>query len=156
MGTPGINEKEWDGLTGMVDGDVPQPVEKDRPQSPPTLIPETEATSTRPTKGNVAYPFSLKVDGGNRDVNASTATLESMQVGTPAVEEEKRLEAQKDTVAGSEAVERPGVERFVTANVGGLLSGKGKQGGESEERPGVERFETAREDLNMFVDGKKE
>lgn len=59
----------------------------DNPQSPATLIPPTDGSSTRPTKGGVAYPFSLKVDGvDGKDVNASMLTLQSMTVTTPTAE----------------------------------------------------------------------
>lgn len=63
------------------------------PTSPPTLIPGTDGTSTRPSKGGIAYPFSLKVDGqsGHR-ANASTVTLQSVDLMTPpAIEESKQL-----------------------------------------------------------------
>ncbi|KAJ4376389.1 hypothetical protein N0V83_001672 [Neocucurbitaria cava] len=147
----------------------------DNPQSPHTLIPATDTLTTRPTKGGVAYPFSLKVDGPDgKDFNASTATLESVNIMTPAAvdvpQHEKELGA---GVAGEAAVigtgsvneqvlaeERPGVERYFTAGpgVGLFSSGDGVQeekaavDGEKGARPPVERFETAMEDLSTLAD----
>ncbi|KAF2279739.1 alpha/beta-hydrolase [Westerdykella ornata] len=142
-----------------------------RPQSPQTLIPETDTLSTRPTRGGVAYPFRLKVDkASGTEVNASTATLESFDVrgnesegeetaGEDVVGEEKRRMDRDSGDAG-----RPGVERFVTAGTGDLLRsleagqavqeeandnvGENDDGdGEKAIRPGVERFETAHTSL---------
>lgn len=134
-----------------------------RPQSPPTLIPDTDGLSTRPTRGGIAYPFTLKVDGEGRDVNASTVTLQSVHVGTPLQE----IRPAGDVNEKSEAVsppqdnnfdekERPVVERFVTAQIGdlGLGSVENEKEKEKEERPGVERFETAQEDLSTLANGK--
>lgn len=96
-------------------GDLPTPriavdgTATSRPQSPETLIPTTDTLSTRPTRGGIAYPFSLKVEGGDRNVNASTATLQSVNV-----EDGEGIA----NVVGSEKdkkVERPVVERFETA-----------------------------------------
>jgi hypothetical protein len=67
-----------------------------RPQSPETLIPATDTFSTRPTRGGVAYPFRLSVEGGSRDVNASTVTLASVSVGD------------EDTGAEASAANEPG------------------------------------------------
>lgn len=139
-----------------------------RPQSPETLIPPTDTLSTRPTRGGIAYPFSLKVEGEGREVNASTITLQSVSVqdgegiasavasSSPLVETEKKA----DIKAPDEKVDRPPVERFVTAAPGELTptdnvgKGKGKEE-EKLERPGVERFETAQEDLNALTNGTK-
>jgi hypothetical protein len=79
-------------------------VVSDHPQSPATLIPSTDGSSTRPTKGGIAYPFSLKVDGAERqDVNASMLTLQSVNVTTPpavdAEREEKELSILSATAA---------------------------------------------------------
>ncbi|KAF1999239.1 alpha/beta-hydrolase [Amniculicola lignicola CBS 123094] len=90
-------------------------IEGSRPQSPQTLIPESDTGSTRPTRGGVAYPFRLKVDG--REVNASTATLHSLH--SVMVEEEEEEKGKEKVVDGQVDIvgarERPGVERFVTA-----------------------------------------
>jgi len=135
----------------------------ERPQSPPTLIPETETLSTRPTRGGVAYPFRLKVEEGEREVNASTVTLQSVGVGSMGEAEEEREEGvgllRGDHGKEEEGSERPGVERFVTASMGDLTSdvtsvGKGdnlKGKEKEEERPGVERFVTANEDLGALA-----
>lgn len=143
----------------------------DNPQSPHTLIPATDTLTTRPTKGGVAYPFSLKVDGPDgKDVNASTATLESVNITTPAAVEvpqhEKELGAKGGGVVSGIgtvneqvlAEERPGVERYFTAGPGAGLfsSGVGVQeektaDGEKGARPPVERFETAMEDLSTLA-----
>lgn len=147
-----------------------------RPQSPPTLIPDTDGLSTRPTRGGIAYPFSLKVEGEGRDVNASTVTLQSVHVGTPMADTAAAAAAGDSEVvdekAGDRAViadaeveekERPGMERFVTAPLGEFGFGGEKEkekGNETEKqgeigaRPGVERFETAQEDLSTLANGK--
>lgn len=132
----------------------------DRPQSPETLIPATDTLTTRPIRGGVAYPFSLRVEGKDAgDANASTLTLQSVSVATPAVEEfskeDKELGAPVDEGISNDVkeVERPGVERFVTAGVG-ELKGVGGEGTQQPERPGVERFETAQEDLSTLANGK--
>jgi hypothetical protein len=153
-----------------------------------TLIPDTDTLTTRPTRGGVAYPFSLKVEGEGRQANASMLTLQSVNVNTgeergndvvpmlpsPLENEEMNLESaelaalsnEEESVvpaalSDEEKSERPNMERFVTADTGGLLngmSGVSKSEGETEkttERPGVERFETAMEDLSMLANGHK-
>jgi hypothetical protein len=128
---------------------------EDRPQSPPTLIPATDTLSTRPTRGGVAYPFTLRMDGErNGNANASMLTLQSMNLISPGLEEEKKelgyVDGNKDgekAEGAEEAAERPGVERFVTADIGTLSAAN-----DTLERPGVERFETAREDLSTLAD----
>ncbi|KAF1829665.1 alpha/beta-hydrolase [Decorospora gaudefroyi] len=148
----------------------------DNPMSPNTLIPATDTLTTRPTKGGVAYPFSLKVDGAEgKDVNASTLTLASLNITTPPAVEGAQSEKQigsmmpaTGSIAAAESVTeqllnegRPGVERFESAASGaGFLSSVG-EGTMSDdkgkvERPPVERFETAQEDLNMLAHGEKE
>ena len=79
-----------------------------RPSSPPTIIPQSDTLSTRPTRDGIAYPFKLVVEGEGRDVNASTVTLTSLQADGVAEEEEPRP-------GWKENVERPAIERFVTA-----------------------------------------
>ena len=79
-----------------------------RPSSPPTIIPQSDTLSTRPTRDGIAYPFKLVVEGEGRDVNASTVTLTSLQADGVAEEEEPRP-------IKRENVERPTIERFVTA-----------------------------------------
>lgn len=94
-------------------------------------------------------------------------TLQSMNLGSPGLEERKEIGAVEGECEG-EKVERPGVERFVTADMGGLGLGatgetgerkgtekENEKGVEGLERPGVERFETAREDLSTLA-GKAE
>ena len=144
---PSTSEPSSPGLPapGIVIEDV------SRPQPPETLIPVTDTLSTRPTRGGVAYPFRLKVEGDDRDVNASTLTLQSVSVETPIVEDFKSEDV-SGVEEGQEKGERPGVERFVTAGVGEMSS---KDGEEKSERPGVERFETAQEDLNTTTNGSK-
>jgi acetyl esterase/lipase len=132
-----------------------------RPQSPntPTLIPETDGSSTRPTRGGIAYPFSLRVEGENRDVNPSMVTLQSVNVqeGEGLASEIPPPDVVGDThngeVSDTDKGERPTVERFVTAAPGDLSGETGKE--EKAERPGVERFETAQEDLSVLANGNK-
>jgi hypothetical protein len=71
---------------------TPGVIVSDEPTSPPTIVPDTDGTSTRPSKGGIAYPFSLKVNGQGHRANASTVTLQSVNIMTPpAVEESKQL-----------------------------------------------------------------
>lgn len=150
------------------------------PASPATLIPSTDGSSTRPTKGGIAYPFSLKVRNGvglgmNEDANASMVTLDSVGMRTPdAVEgsgEEKQLGAISAAIGGSGEVENGGVEKeevdeerlYTVAPGMGSGAGLFSSGVQPEmmdsqkvvERPGVERFETAREDLSAIAAGEK-
>jgi hypothetical protein len=137
-----------------------------RPQSPETLIPATDTLSTRPTRGGVAYPFRLKVEGKDTDVNASTLTLQSIAIATPGVEgfqeEGGILGSRSDMVESDEEATWPTVERSVTADAGDLITRTGEKGAEDGQdqrasdgvRPGVERFETAQEDLSMVANGK--
>lgn len=147
---------------------APGIIVSDNPQSPATLIPATDTLSTRPTKGGIAYPFSLKVDGPEgKDVNASTATLQSVNITTPPAVDiphhEKELVASEVTSQSvNEQIlnERPGVERYFTAGPGAVLSSSDVQenagtGVEKIERPPVERFETAQEDLSTLARGEK-
>jgi hypothetical protein len=127
-----------------------------------TLIPDTDTLTTRPTRGGVAYPFSLKVEGEGRQANASMLTLQSVNVNTgeergndvvpmlpsPLENEEMNLESaelaalsnEEESVvpaalSDEEKIERPNMERFVTADAGGLLnemSGVSKSEGEAE------------------------
>ncbi|KAF2641014.1 alpha/beta-hydrolase [Massarina eburnea CBS 473.64] len=120
-----------------------------------TLIPETDSSTTRPTRGGIAYPFRLKVGKDNGEVNASTLTLQSMGIDTPGLEgfgEEARRVGGGATVDGKE---RPGVERFVTAGMGELTGNavKGEEMDGKDMRPGVERFETAAEDFATVKSG---
>ncbi|KAH7397174.1 hypothetical protein BKA66DRAFT_521683 [Pyrenochaeta sp. MPI-SDFR-AT-0127] len=141
-------------------------VVSDDPQSPHTLIPATDTLTTRPTKGGVAYPFSLRVDGQEgKDVNASTLTLQSVNISTPPAMDEPQLDKQLGVGIGpvTEAVdddgiekERPGVERYFTATPGAGLFSSGVEenkvgDAEKAERPHVERFETAQEDLSTLA-----
>lgn len=124
----------------------------ERPNSPETLIPATETLSTRPTRGGVAYPFRLKVEGKEEgDANASTVTLHSLALATPREGEFEKSDVEDGDAGGNEQEEkeRPTMERFVTAAVGEVLGAK--QDGPVE-RPGVERFETAQEDLSTIKD----
>lgn len=71
---------------------TPGIIVSDEPTSPPTVVPDTNGTSTRPSKGGIAYPFSLKIDGQGHRANASTVTLQSVAIMTPpAVEDSKQL-----------------------------------------------------------------
>jgi hypothetical protein len=156
---------------------APGIVTSDHPQSPATLIPATDGSSTRPTKGGIAYPFSLKVDGvAGVGSNASMLTLDSVGITTPPAvdvpQSEKELGAidpvleqakQETTIDVPEVAERPAAERFFTAGTGaGLFTGTGaglfsdgvqpdKAETETVERPPVERFETAHEDLSTLA-----
>lgn len=137
---------------------LPSDGDSSRPQSPPTLIPATDTLSTRPTRGGVAYPFRLKVEGEERDINASTLTLQSMNLQSPSLVDENKepkFEIPDTEAAGEEKNhvngERPGVERFITAEIGALVNKIGDDGEEKVERPGVERFETAKEDLSALT-----
>lgn len=142
----------------------------DHPQSPATLIPATDGSSTRPTKGGIAYPFSLKVNGVvGKDANASMLTLDSVGIRTPPAVDEPQAGKEfgvvppvtttlmeSDVVGGADEKKRPGVERFYTAAPGaGLFSSGVKpaevEGAEKVARPPVERFETAQEDLNTLA-----
>lgn len=137
----------------------------DNPQSPATIIPATDGSSTRPFKGGIAYPFSLKVDGETgKDVNASTLTLQSMNITTPPavdpVPQEVELGAGGATAESANkqvSNERPAVERFFTAASGAEIPSQQNRvmdsHAETPERPPVERFETAQEDLNTFASG---
>jgi hypothetical protein len=146
---------------------TPGIVVSDNPQSPPTLIPATDSLSTRPTKGGIAYPFSLRIDGSEgKDVNASTLTLQSMNITTPPAvdvsQQDKNfgyVDPARETVSNAMSNERPGVERYYTAALGAGMFGADAAadttgGAEKDERPPVERFETAREDLSTLADAK--
>ncbi|KAL1610569.1 hypothetical protein SLS60_002238 [Paraconiothyrium brasiliense] len=154
---------ERDGSHGAPTPTLVLPADEQRPQSPPTLIPATDGTSTRPTRGGIAYPFSLRVGGeGNASTNASMVTLESVHMGTPGLEEGGKgfpvVNGGGDAMEkeGKDEVEkvqdRPGVERFVTADLGALATDPAPHTEAGNvERPGVERFETAREDLSTMA-----
>jgi len=43
-----------------------------------TVVPPTDTNTTRPFRGGIAYPFSLRVKGQEGEVNASTVTLQSV------------------------------------------------------------------------------
>lgn len=143
-------------------------VVSDDPQSPATLIPATDGSSTRPTKGGIAYPFSLKVDGiAGMSSNASMVTLDSVNITTPPAvdvpQSEKELGSMPTVTATTQdlettepAQERPTVERFYTAGAGAGLFSSGAppekvEAAEKVERPPVERFETAQEDLSTLA-----
>lgn len=139
-------------------------VVSDDPQSPATLIPATDGSSTRPTKGGIAYPFSLKVDGvAGMSSNASMVTLDSVNITTPPAvdvpQSEKELgsiPAVTEATKELETTERPTTERFYTAGAGAGLFSSGAplenvEAAEKIERPPVERFETAQEDLNTLA-----
>lgn len=149
---------------------TPGIVVSDDPQSPVTVIPATDTLTTRPTKGGIAYPFSLRIEGAEgKDVNASTLTLQSVDIRTPAVVDEAHAEKQidADLAKATEKLEkedpevekekdRPGMERFFTAAPGAGLFSSGveeEKVGDAEkvERPPVERFETAQEDLSTLA-----
>ncbi|GME56178.1 Alpha/beta hydrolase fold-3 [Neofusicoccum parvum] len=124
--------------------------------APPTIIPASNNTSTRPTRDGIAYPFKLNV--GNHKPNPSTVTLmsfqeslrESMKEGSIAGENiEKSNESEKE---GKDEVEDKKVE---TVDEG---SAEGKKSEDSEKlaaentevkddatRPTPERFITATE-----------
>lgn len=146
LGTPGI----------LVSGPITP--EEDETKAPDTVIPPTDTLTTRPTRGGIAYPFRLKVDGKHfEDANASTLTLESVQVLTPGLEGEAGDGEGNDVE--KDKVERPGTERFYTAEVLRDVVGAdenpdaGKKVEDAKEgRPGVERFETAVEDLKTVAE----
>ena len=123
--------------------------EDSRPQSPPTLIPATDTLSTRPTRGGVAYPFSLKVDGQERDVNASTVTLQSMSLQSPGIEHEgKELTTANGVVGEKMSINSTdGVGAHVDGDemrVEETVNEKPADEANGEpQRPGTERFLTA-------------
>lgn len=145
----------------------PGVVISDHPQSPATLIPPTDGSSTRPTKGGIAYPFSLKVNGADDDArNASMLTLQSLNVATPPAVEVSLQD--KQSVAPAKPLDEenigtddpsPRVERHHKAGTGAGLFSDGVEAdptkhAEKSERPPVERFETAYEDLSPYLKGK--
>ncbi|KAF1925887.1 alpha/beta-hydrolase [Didymella exigua CBS 183.55] len=158
----------------------PGVIVSDEPTSPPTIVPGTDGTSTRPSKGGVAYPFSLKVDGQGHRANASTVTLQSLQLVTPlAVKEHKQLF--DDIVLTPAAVHEskqlgvalatphiaadpilPSNKQYFDAPGAGLFSGQWQPaipateaGTPTLERSGVERFETAQKDLSTLANADK-
>lgn len=137
---------------------TPGVIVSDEPTSPPTLVPETDGTSTRPSKGGIAYPFSLKVDGqGGHHANASMVTLQSVGLMTPPAVEDSRQLGDATSLPYNDADRTHG--QFSTDAPGaGLFSGQWvpqtpateEVEASTLERPGVERFETAREDLSAI------
>lgn len=107
--------------------------------APDTLIPPTDTLTTRPTRGGVAYPFRLRVDGEEgREVNASTLTLASMQVGTPAaIDDDAKMELQRDGAVGV-ADDAAVVPKDAEKEENGAEEGENRA-----ERPVPERFFTA-------------
>ncbi|KAJ4345963.1 hypothetical protein N0V95_005828 [Ascochyta clinopodiicola] len=164
-------ERKHSGLPTLSNEPVQSPgiIISAEPTSPPTIVPETDGTSTRPSKGGIAYPFSLKVEGqSGHHANASMVTLQSVNIMTPpAVEESKQLgdTAALPTLEGESNATQPASGHFSTDAPGaGLFSGQwvsatpGVEQAETPalERPGVERFQTAYEDLSVLSDaGKK-
>ncbi|KAH7381354.1 hypothetical protein DE146DRAFT_670368 [Phaeosphaeria sp. MPI-PUGE-AT-0046c] len=151
---------------------TPGIVISDHPESPATLIPATDGSSTRPTKGGIAYPFSLKVEGASGvSANASMLTLDSIGITTPPAVEPQEAEKEMSAIAPvidapeekehekeEKVPERPAAERFYTAGMGAGLFSDGVQSQQVEnldraERPPVERFETAQEDLSTLANG---
>lgn len=150
---------------------APGVIESDNPLSPATLIPTTDTLSTRPTKGGIAYPFSLKVDGSQgKHVNASTVTLQSLNITTPPATEVRHGNKQSDDHSPRSATGTP----IITATSDREMNGSepmtneqheyddtgarsfsnrstqhANEGIEKVERPTVERFETALEDLDI-------
>ena len=149
--------------TSATSSSAPPPdiIVSDDPQSPYTLIPATDTLSTRPTKGGVAYPFSLKVGGATgKHVNASTLTLQSVNIATPPAvdvpQHEGELGVASSTVNGQVLMDNPGLERSFAPTPGAGLVSKDAveedsvRSSENVQRPPVERFETAKEDLSML------
>lgn len=140
---------------------APGIVISDHPESPATLIPVTDGSSTRPTKGGIAYPFSLSVAG--QDANASMLTLDSVGIATPPAVDvphsDKELGAIDPVVEPSnESGDRPTAERFYTAAPGAGLFSSGAEpeevgGAQKVDRPPVERFQTAQEELGLLAMG---
>jgi hypothetical protein len=60
---------------------IPSPQEaKMNASDPPTIVPDSNTLSTRPTREGIAYPFKLKVDKDESDdINLSTVTLNSLK-----------------------------------------------------------------------------
>ena len=115
-----------------------------RPQSPlDTVIPPTDTSTTRPFRGGIAYPFSLKVDESGREVNASTMTLESV-----SCQGGEGISAVVGEVESMHTFSGKGEEL-----TNGVLEPKAREK-EEVERPGVERFVTAVEDLSTLANGK--
>jgi hypothetical protein len=149
----------------------PGVVVSDHPLSPDTLIPATDGLSTRPTKGGIAYPFSLKVDGAERqDVNASMLTLQSLNVTTPpavdAEQKEKELgglsavTSLQFDVAGPSVGQSTFLAYAPADSFAALPSTEPAQAEQTSPdasaeiaRPGVQRYYTGAPGAGLFSDG---
>jgi hypothetical protein len=146
----------------------------DNPQSPATLIPLTDGSSTRPTKGGVAYPFSLRVDGvDGKEVNASMLTLQSMTVTTPTAIDVERREKEPGTLTTQAVAQIPTVETLedtiskptyldctnarasASSNEGAKERATIAEDRLKKDRPGVERFCTAAPGAGLVSSGVK-
>jgi hypothetical protein len=118
-----------------------------RPQSPQTLIPETDGSSTRPTRGGVAYPFSLRVEGVEGDVNASMVTLQSVGGADGVGAGEGQGGEKGEGVVVEKGVGQTSAAAAATATAVKQEHDEAQAGQLAEkevgERPGIERFETA-------------
>lgn len=175
-------ERSHSGLPPQI-SETPGVIVSAEPTSPPTIVPETDGTSTRPSKGGIAYPFSLKVDGQGHRANASTVTLQSVELLTPPIVDDS-MQLEESTVLTPAAVHEskqlgdglptphvaadpilPNNRQYFTTDVpgAGLFSGQWvpvTPGAEQAntptlERPGYERFETAQEDLSTLATADK-
>jgi hypothetical protein len=149
--------------TGTSGLPTPGIVISDNPTSPVTLIPATDGSSTRPTKGGIAYPFSLKVgDALGSHANASMVTLESLNITTPPAVDEpqyKELVANEPAVADESVVthEPVVVDEPVVADEPAVADAPAATDAQDEQtdqtRPGVERFYTTASGAGLFSSG---
>jgi hypothetical protein len=146
----------------------PDIIVSDNPMAANTLIPATDSSTTRPTAGGIAYPFSLKVNGPDgKNVNASTLTLASVNITTPPAVDDQNEKQLGSMMPVTESVneqilreQNSSSEQYFTSMPGAGLFSSGVQDekiGDAEkvERPPVERFETAQEDLHTLADSSK-
>ncbi|KAL5114505.1 hypothetical protein ACEQ8H_007595 [Pleosporales sp. CAS-2024a] len=141
-------------------------VSSDDADSPATLIPATDGSSTRPTKGGIAYPFSLRLAG--KDANASMVTLNSVGITTPRAIDGPHSEKELGAIGSMDGeVRRHSLEErriimtehFSPDAPGAGLFSNGVEAAQKEcgsvERPQVERFVTAPEDVKGLIMGKE-
>jgi hypothetical protein len=108
----------------------------------PTIVPNSNTLSARPSRGGIAYPFKLQIEEADgRNINASTVTLNSI---TPSTVQDAG--SQLENAAATPVTEKDANPR------GGNISMDTREANVDSteqrlERPTVERFETAQEYL---------